>query len=171
MSEEFAGWLQHSLEIYIGPLPWYGQILEYCSKRLENPISIVLSNFIVPKYILCSGIILEILWKYSGNITSTLWKEFSFSSDCSGKRTVHVAVPQTPRSSIQKPKRTATYQPTKKWAQHSMVFFLNSYSLCFSLISLNNRKTKGNLYNKRLCKLHDTTYQSSTSTDASGSFY
>ena len=118
--------LFHSMDIF-----W-----KYCSKSLENPISIVLSNFIVRKYILWYGNILEILSKYSGNKTSILWKEFNVSSDCSGKRTVHVAVLQTPRSSIQKPKRTATYQPTKKWAQHSMVFFLNSYSLCFSLISL-----------------------------------
>ena len=48
-----------------------------CRKRLENPISIVLSNSIVWKCCPWYGNFLEILWKYSGNKTS-----IHFSSKC-----------------------------------------------------------------------------------------
>ena len=61
--------LFHSMEIF-----W-----KYCRKRLENPISIVLSNSIVRKCFTWYGNIQEILWKYFGNRTSILWKESSFS--------------------------------------------------------------------------------------------
>ena len=63
--------LSHSMEIF-----W-----KYCRKRLENPISIVLSSSTVWKCFPWYGNILEILWKYSGNKSSILWKRSLFSSE------------------------------------------------------------------------------------------
>ena len=60
--------LYHSMEIF-----------KKCyRKRLQNLISIVLSNSIVWKCFPWNGNILEILWKYSGNRASIMWKEAQF---------------------------------------------------------------------------------------------
>ena len=72
--------VHYPLENWTSSTVW-NIIWKYYRKRLENPISIVLSNSIVWKCIPCYGIILETFWRYSGNKTYILWKMSSFSSD------------------------------------------------------------------------------------------
>ena len=75
----------HHWKNWISSIEW-----RYWRKRLENRISIVLSNSIVWKcFPWCGNISQEILWKYSRNKTSILWKRSSFSSAQANEFLVH----------------------------------------------------------------------------------